>query len=506
MPWLIFHSRGYLVASPAIWDDYIPDLIILDLILRSPVVVRPASGANEDIMFEEKHQNSIRTLLERENHEELRSYCFELHPQAIADEVSQFESTEIWEVLTLLPLANGVEIFSHLPLEQQVELVSGQTRQKVARLIEEMAPDDRADLVQRLDPQVQADILPLVARAEREDIRKLVSYAEGTAGAVMSTDYAVLRPEHGINEALGLLRTQASVTETIYYVYIVDDLHRLTGFVSLKDLILAKPTQTVADVMHSEVLSINVEDDQEEAARKIEKYGLIAIPVIDTSETLVGIITHDDAMDILDKEQGEDLLAFGGVSAEEEGDVTPYWQSGFAATVKRRISWLLMLFLAEGVTGNVLRHYQWVEMKIPDLSLFIPLLIGTGGNAGSQTVSTIIRGLATGEIETHEALKVLIKEVITGFILGVMLGSAGFLYAHIVRGQSFEFCAVIGLSILGICTWANNIGALVPIVAKSFGIDPAVVSAPLISTLVDATGLIIYYSVAIAVLLQVSTN
>jgi len=198
------------------------------------------------------------------------------------------------------------------------------------------------------------------------------------------------------------------------------------------------------------------------------------------------------------------LLAFGGIGADTEQDEVPYWQGRVGPVVRRRISWLVMLFMAEGITGTVLRHFQWVQRDIPDLSLFVPLLIGTGGNAGSQTVSTIIRALATGDIRGRDGWKVLGKEFVTGIILGFLLGSLGFIYTNVVRGQSVEFASVIGFTILAICTWANSVGAVIPLVAKRFGIDPAVVSAPLISTLVDATGLIIYYSIAIAILLRLN--
>jgi magnesium transporter len=235
-------------------------------------------------------------------------------------------------------------------------------------------------------------------------------------------------------------------------------------------------------------------------ARKIDKYDLFAIPVLDASERLVGIVTHDDAMDILRKENTEDMLAFGGVASDAEADDEPYWQSRIFGVVRRRINWLLMLFLAESFTGNVLRYFQWVEKAIPDLSLYVPLLIGTGGNAGSQTVSTIIRGLALGEIQPSQARRVVFREFLTAAMLGTLLGTLGFFYSWLFRGQSLTFAIVIGLTILGICLWANSVGALVPLLARRLGIDPAVVSAPLITTLVDATGLVIYFTIAQALL------
>lgn len=452
--------------------------------------------------MEEVLTPEIRDLLLSGDADQILQFCNDSHPQRVAEILSGLSVSELWPILRLMTGPTRGELFSHFNLDFQVKLASGENRMDMASLIEDMAPDDRADLVQRLDPSVREEILPLVAKAEREDIRKLVSYQEDSAGSVMSTDYAVLRPETRCGEALEQLRTQASVKETIYYVYVVNEKHHLIGFVSLKDLILAKPGLRVAEVMHTDILSIDVEDDQEEAARKIEKYGLIAIPVVDSTNRLLGIITHDDAMAVLGREQTEDILAFGGVTADPQMDSGPYWQGKIGSVVKRRLHWLAILFVTEFATGTVLRSYQWVELKIPNLALFVPLLIGTGGNAGSQTVSTVIRGIALGEIQTREGFKVLAREFITGLLLGTCLGVAGFCYAMFVRGASPQFATVIGCTIAGICTWANSVGAVIPLIARRLGIDPAVVSAPLIATLVDATGLIIYYNIAILILIK----
>jgi magnesium transporter len=347
-----------------------------------------------------------------------------------------------------------------------------------------------------------------MAQAEREDIRRLAGYEPGTAGAVMTTDYAVLPPQITVREALDRLRHEAPDKETIYSSYVVDVNRRLIGYVTLKKLILARPSSRIEDVMQRDVILARVDEDQELVARKIEKYDLIAIPVVDANEMLVGIVTHDDALDILRQEQTEDILAFGGVVPNAEGDNTPYWQNRVTVAVKRRIGWLLLLFLGGTITSFVLRHFSWVQGSIDDkmidLELFIPLLIGTGGNAGSQTVGTIIRGLALGEIHRTDALRVLMREWLIGLLLGTLLGSLGFLYTWLILGNARGFSTVIGLAILGICMWANSVGALVPLLAKRLGIDPALISAPLISTLVDATGLIIYYTIAILLLTKIS--
>jgi magnesium transporter len=271
-------------------------------------------------------------------------------------------------------------------------------------------------------------------------------------------------------------------------------------------LILSRRTAAIENIMQRDVIFARLDEDQETAARQIDKYDLIAIPVVDAEDRLVGIITHDDAMDVLRQEQTEDILAFGGVSRDSGANEETYWQGRIDESVRRRIGWLLLLFVGGTITRYIIHLFNWVDDRFPliEFDTFIPLLIGTGGNAGSQTVGTIIRGLALGEIQGRDTARVLGREVLTGLLLGGLLGSIGFVFVWLVLGHSAMFGLVIALSIVGICVWANGVGALVPLLANRFDIDPALVSAPLISTLVDATGLVIFYSVAIVLLIKVA--
>ena len=273
----------------------------------------------------------------------------------------------------------------------------------------------------------------------------------------MTTDYVVLPPHITVREALELLRQEAPDRETIYYCYVVDHKRRLIGFVSLKRLILSRRSAVIEDIMQRDMILGRVDEDQESVARKIDKYDLIAIPVVDASDMLMGIITHDDALDILRQEQTEDILAFGGVSRDTEANEETYWQGKIVEAVRRRIGWLLLLFLAGTLTKYVSHFFKGVQLRLPDLIDFIPLMIGTGGNAGSQTVGTIIRGLALGEIQRAQAFRVLFREWLTGLFLGVVLGSVGFIYTLVLHGNP-SFAAVIGLAILFICMWANSVG------------------------------------------------
>jgi magnesium transporter len=447
----------------------------------------------------------LRELIQAGEDAVLRDFLGDHHPAQVAEILADFEPAEGDKVFTLLPARLRAEVLGYLDADHQVRTIERLDPPEAAALLHLMSHDERADLVNRLDEERVEQILPCLAQAEREDIRRLASYEPGTAGAVMTTDYATLTPGLTAREAIERLRHEAPDRETIYYNYVVDPQRRLLGVVSLKNLILARPpTVRVEEIMQREVIAARVDEDQESVARKIGKYDLIAIPVLDQADMLLGIITHDDAMDILRQEQTEDMLAFGGVSKDAEADVESYWQGKVVEAVRRRIGWLLLLFLAGMITRYVVHAFHWVKGELPGIEFdaFIPLLIGTGGNAGSQTVGTIIRGLALGDIQRGDMPRVVAREMLTGALLGVLLGAIGFLFTWLVFGHEPGFGAVIGLAVLGICVWANVIGALVPLMARRFNIDPALVSAPLISTLVDATGLCIFYSIAILLLIR----
>ena len=432
----------------------------------------------------------------------LRDFLADHHPAQVAEIIEDLEPVEGDSLFGILSPRDRANVLSYLEGGRQIRFVGTMPPTDAAALLHLMSHDERADLVKRLDEDLVDLILPHLAQAERDDIRRLASYEPGTAGAAMTTDYVTLPPNLTVREALERLRHEAPDRETIYYSYVVDNQRRLIGLVSLKTLILARPLARIDDIMTRDMIFARVDEDQEAVARQIAKYDLIAIPVIDSSDMLLGIVTHDDAMDILRREQTEDILAFGGVSKDAQADEESYWHTRINESVRRRIGWLLLLFAAGTISGFVVDSFHWVRTKFPHIQfdIFMPLLMGTGGNAGSQTVGTIIRGLALGEITQKDTLRVLRREWLTGLCLGLLLGGIGFFYTWLLQGHKPNFAAAIGLSILGICMWANSVGALVPLLARRFGIDPALVSAPLISTLVDATGLIIYYVVALTLL------
>lgn len=451
----------------------------------------------------------LRELLHENDLQTLKEFCEEANPISVADCLSGLEAPEIWRILMALDILLRAEIFCHFSLDQQVELVSGQNRLEMARLLEEMPPDDRADLVQRLDEQLQNEILPLVAKAEREDIRKLVSYEEGTAGAVMSTDYAELKPDLGVNEALQQLRIQAPRKETIYHAYVVNEKRQLIGFVSLKDLILARPTEKVSDLMHTDVVSVNVQTDQEQVARTIEKYDLIALPVVNGNNVLVGIVTHDDALDIIRQEQTEDIEKFMAIGGSHR--VGEYLRTSAFGHFRKRAYWLAALSIVGCFSGTLMHGFENTLVSLMVLAFYLPMLADTGGNTGSQSATLVIRALALGEVSPRDFPRVLLKEFSVGLMLSVVLWGLGFTIVMLVSGVftpgTRESLLPMGISLsqvaFAIATAlafqvisATMIGASLPLLAAKLRFDPAIVASPALTTFVDISGLLIYFTTA----------
>ncbi len=443
----------------------------------------------------------IREMLESNDVDAIREFCAETHPEVVVEFLSALTSGEIWRVLLLLAPPLRADIFAHFELDQQVDLVSGSNRTEMARLIEEMPPDDRADLVQELDEKVRDEILPLVARAEREDIRKLVSYQEGTAGAVMTSEYAALRPDITVTQALDQIRAQAAGKEMIYYLYVIDDARKLLGFVSLRDLILAKPTRSVADIMFTDVISARVDSDQEEAARQIEKYDLLALPIVTDDNELVGIVTHDDAVDIIRQEQSEDLEKLMAISGEHE--VRGYLKSSAWIHFKKRSPWIVGLAALSILSGIIIHSYEDMLFNFIILAMYLPMLADAGGNTGSQSATVVVRALALKEVCPGDVLRIMRKELTIALLLGLMVGFFALLrvlfMSHGVElpaGFTLHMIAIaIGVAMMSQVLTATLVGALLPLAAARIHLDPAIVASPALTTTVDITGLLLYFGI-----------
>ena len=444
----------------------------------------------------------LQELLHKNDIKGIQDFCTAVHPGTAAEFLGALDLKEAWQVLAVLESRLRAEIFSHLDEDLQVGLAESLNRRDLAGILTHMSGDERVDFLKRLPEDKQEAILPALAQIEREDIRRLASHPEGTAGAVMTSDYATLSPEQSAAEAIAKLRREAPDKETIYYSYVVDSGRRLIGFLSLKDLILARPEKKVEEIMHRDLIFAHVTDDQEDAARKIAKYDLIALPVVNGNNVLVGIITHDDAIDIINQEHTEDMEKFMAIAGSHETGAylrTSSWQH-----FKNRCVWLVLLAALGLVSGYIVQSFEELLLQFVVLAAFMPMLADTGGNTGSQSATLVVRALAVREISPKDILRVLWKEFKVGLPLAFLLailafGRVIFFAGSASRPEGFSL-SLIALAVgvaLGIqVLTATLIGCLLPLVAAKAKFDPAVVASPALTTIVDITGLLIFFTTA----------
>jgi magnesium transporter len=440
----------------------------------------------------------LREMLAKGDDEELSAVMTELHPATVADFSEGLTVEETWRLLASASVDRQAEVFAFFPLDKQVEMAGGVERERMSKLLEAMTPDDRVDLLKHLDVETVEGLMPLVTKAERQDIRTLLSFPEGSAGAVMTTEYASLPADVGVGEAVSLLRQQAPSRETIYSIYVLDEDRHLIGFVSLRDLILADPAASVADIMQRDVISVRADQDQEIAAQELAKYDFLALPVVDNRHRLVGIITHDDVLDVMIEEATEDAQQMGGVLPMVED----YMEAPFLTVWRKRAAWLSCLFVAELFTFTALAHFEDEIKVVIALSLFVPLCISTGGNSGSQAATLITRAIALGQITPADWWRALKHELLVGLALGLTLGAIGFIRAALTpqsvlgNADPWMLALVISQSVAAICIWGTLVGAMLPLVFKRIGFDPGYASSPFVATFVDVTGIVIYFSIA----------
>ena len=368
----------------------------------------------------------------------------------------------------------------------------------VGQLLDRLPMDEAVRVLTDKVPDRQRELLAAMSTPNATNALSLLGYPPGSAGRLMTEQFARIDAASTAADALAGLRETAAAVETLTDLYSVDRGGRLQGVLSLQELVLAAPDSLIADLLTTEVVSVAPDTSQQDLARLVSRYDFLAMPVVDESHHMLGLVPVDDVIDVLVAESGKDLLRLG--SAEGGGVLNqPYFSVPILRVVRKRFFWLLLLFVAETATGTVLRAFDTELAQVVALSFFIPLLIGTGGNTGAQTVSTLIRGLALAEIHLRDTWRVIRREVVSGLCLGLMLGTVGFFRA-LLWHSGVDLSLVVGITLVAVCTWANTIGALIPLVASRFHVDPALVSAPLITTLVDATGLAIYLLVAKVIL------
>jgi magnesium transporter len=406
-----------------------------------------------------------------------------------ADLFSELEDEQQTALLPRLDPEDAADILEELDDEDAAGIVATLPRETIARIIDEMEPDEAADLIGELEPADQAFVLDHLE--DQSEVRPLLLHAEDSAGGLMTSDFLALGRRMTVAEALTALRDWKPDAEEIYDAYVVDRHSRLAGTISMRQLLIEEPAVVLADVVDTDLVSVLVGTDQEEVARLMSRYDLATLPVVDSQGMLVGVITIDDVVDVLEEETTEDFQRFGGTEPLDR----PYLDSSVLTVVRKRVGWLLLLFLTETLTGSVLRHFEETMAAVVSLAFFIPLLIGTGGNAGSQTTSTIIRALAVEDLDKRGLLKPLTHELAVGLVLGLIMGVVAYGRA-MLWGTGQAVAVTVSVSIATIVVWANALGSLLPIFAHRLKIDPTVVSGPAMSTLVDATGLFIYFTVA----------
>lgn len=444
----------------------------------------------------------LRELLRKRRFSVLREFIEERHEREIAEYLGLLRPDEILKILNLVDLYRRAEIFSYLDMDVQVALVSGESKKNIAELLMQMSPDDRADLFQHLEKDIADRLLLLLPLNERLDVIRLTSYLEETAGAIMTTDYATLLETDRVEQAIKKLRKEAPSKETIYYSYVTDEAGRLIGFVSLRNLILARPRQRVESVMKRDIKYAHVDDDQEKAARMIAEYDLIALPVVDLNERLVGIITYDDAIDIIRDEQTEDMERLMAISGAVEDK--PYLDIPAVTHFKKRVVWVVILAVLGLVSGLIIEGFKDALEKLIILTFYMPLLAATGGNTGSQSATVVLRAIALNQLHPEDIGRVVLKEFVVSAMLCVCLGALTYgrvlLLSH---GADIpphftlsSIATVISIALAVQVVWSTVFGAVIPIAAIKLKLDPAVISSPTLATLVDMGGITIYFTIA----------
>ena len=447
----------------------------------------------------------IRNLLQ-EDPEQVRELLEEIHPEDLADIVSELEPEHAAALLARMPAAGAAPIFERLEEHEQEELAEQMQPESMALIASEMAPDDRADLFSILPPGVAEDFLQNLERVDpqaAEDVREIAQYPETSAGHLMTTWYVTAKPSTTIGEAFDEVRTHAEKTDTpIYNVYALSDDGKLIGLVSLRELIVAsKPgtLQPIDDLLTRNFISVPPEMDQEDVARRMAKYDINAMPVVDNEGTLLGVITIDDIVDVLTAEQTEDVQKIGGMDPLD----VPYFQTTFFAFIRKRGVWLLALFIGEFFTQTALRHYDATLSAIHGAAYYVPLLISAGGNSGSQSSTLVIRGLATGELKTGDWWRIFWREAGMGLVLGLGLASIGFVRVLMYPDQHVNFAFTVGVALVGIVFAGCTIGSMLPIILKRLRVDPATSSTPFIASLVDVTGILVFVYTAQIIMAEI---
>ncbi len=433
-----------------------------------------------------------------DNPKEFQELVDEIHPQDLADVLDDLTVVEASQALTSLPADYAAQVFERLEEEQQGVLASELGRESTARLAAHMDPDDATDFLAALPDEDQKAVLQQMLHDAPEaaaQLQSLGSWDESTAGGLMTPHYLSVRPDMTVKKATKHIRMQAEVAESVDCIYVTDANEKLLGLVTMRRLLLAPANANVNDLMSQSVKSVPPELDQEEVARMLAKYDLGAVPVVDHDERLLGVITADDVLDVIREEQSEDVHKMAAIEPLRDG----YLETHFATFLRKRAPWLLILFAGGFLSTQAMQSFEGELSRVTELAFYLPLLISAGGNSGSQSSTLVIRALAVGDVQTSDWWRVLTREGSQGFVLGILLAGLGMLRA-MLSGDGPQFAVLVGITIVAIVVLGCVVGALAPIALHRVGIDPATSSTPFIATLVDVLGIVVYLSLARALL------
>ena len=439
----------------------------------------------------------ITELLEQKDYRTLRSTLIQLEPADAAEILDTVPEDQIPLLFRILPKDFASECFVEMDSDHQMMLITAFSDTELDEVIDNLFVDDTVDLLDEMPSNVVKRVLSHATPEKRMIINQILAYPKNSAGAIMTTEFVELKAHMTADEVFKNIRRTGVDKETVYTCYVTDDSRHLTGVVTVKDILISKdPNATVGDLMETQIISVNTTEDEEVAANRLSKYDLMALPVVDNENRLVGIVTYDDAMDIIQSEDTEDIEIMAAITPTDR----PYLKTGVFETWIKRIPWLMLLMVSATFTSKILQHFEDALAAQTALIAFIPMLMDTGGNAGSQVSVTIIRGLSLGEISLGDIFRILWKELRVAFLCGAALGIVNFGKMMLIDSVGIPTAIVVSLTLLVTVVIAKLVGATLPVIAKRIGFDPAVMASPFITTIVDALSLIVYFRIASALL------
>lgn len=445
----------------------------------------------------------LETLIEARDFVSLREQIRNWPAGDLADLMEPLAAEKEAVVFRLLPRDEAAQVFSYLPIERQQELLKAMAHEEVVNILNDMSDDDRTELLEELPAQVTQKLLNSLSPEERRRASLLLGYAENSVGRLMTPHFVRVRPQWTVAQALEHIRRYGVDSETMSLVYVIDEKGMLIDDLRIRQILLASPEALISDLMDSRFVSLKATDDQEVAVEAFREADLNALPVTDTAGVLIGIVTVDDIFDVAEEEATEDIQKMGGTEALDE----PYMEIGIPSMVRKRATWLVVLFLSEMLTATAMGKFEHEIAKAVVLSIFVPLVISSGGNSGSQASTLIIRAMALGEVTLKDWWRVMRREILSGLALGGILGTLGFiristwaLLFHSYGEHWLLLATTVGIALVGIVLWGSLSGSMLPFLLRRIGIDPATSSAPFVATLVDVSGLIIYFTVAAVIL------